>query len=240
MPRGTRYFYRVTVIGRQVPGRDEENAAVEPRYTYTYSVNPYGVAGPSRARFFGKTELKHIAIAVTVLTGAFTMILWDRESDTFLGALILAALAVVLGFFLHEMAHKIVAKRYGCWAEFRAYYGGLMLALFMSFLGFLFAAPGAVYIAGNVTREQNGKISIAGPAVNIAIAMICLPFALMESMPSIVSTFASGLFFLNAFLAAFNMLPIPPLDGSKVWAWNKPLYIVSMAAAASLFVLAWL
>lgn len=222
------------------PVRDGDYTLVEPRYTYSYSLGPYGPVSPRRKRFFGRTELRHIAIAVAVLTGAFTMVLWDGDSASLPGALGLATLAVVLGFFMHEMAHKIVAKRYGCWAEFRAYYGGLMLALVMSFFGFLFAAPGAVYISGNVSREQNGKISIAGPAINVAVALVCLPFAMIESFPSIVTTIATGLFFLNSFLAVFNMVPIPPLDGSKVWAWNKPVYVASMAAAVSLLVLAWL
>lgn len=229
----------MTVIQGKVQDWDRECATVEPRYTYSYSVAPYGVASPRRERFFGRTELKHIAIAVSALTAAFTMVLWNGDSETLLDTLGLAALAVLLGFFLHEMAHKVVAKKYGCWAEFRAYYGGLMLALVMSFFGFLFAAPGAVYIAGVVSKEQNGKISLAGPATNITVAMICLPFALMDSLPSVATDIAVGLFFFNAFLAAFNLLPVPPLDGSKIWAWNKPLYIVSMAAAASLLILAW-
>ena len=235
-----RYFYAFEVTGAMPIGRDGDYTLVEPQYTYSYSLGPHGTLSPRRERFFGKIELRHIAIAVAVLIGAFTMILWDGDSASLPGALGLATLAVVLGFFLHEMAHKIMAKRYGCWAEFRAYYGGLMLALVMSFFGFLFAAPGAVYISGNVSKEQNGKISIAGPATNIAVALVCLPFAVIESFPSIVSTIATGLFFLNSFLAVFNMVPIPPLDGSKVWAWNKPLYVVSMAAAVSLLAVAWL
>jgi Zn-dependent protease len=218
-------------------GRDTDYTIVEPTYSYSYSVSPFGTVAPRRKRFFSRTEVKHIAIAVSVLIIAFAMIMWDRDTATLPKVLGVAALSVVLGFFMHEMAHKVMAKKYGCWAEFRAYYGGLLLALAMSFFGFLFAAPGAVYIAGNITKEQNGKISLAGPATNIAVALACLPVALVGSSTALVGDIAAGLFFFNTFLAAFNLLPIPPFDGSKVWAWNKPLYIATMAAAASLFIL---
>ena len=125
-------------------GSDADYTLVEPRHTYSYSLGPHGAVSPRRERFFGRTELKHIAIAVAVLIGAFTIILWDGDSASLPGALGLATLAVVLGLLHARDGHKITAKRYGCWAEFRAYYGGLMLALVMSFFGFLFAAPGAV------------------------------------------------------------------------------------------------
>ncbi|MEW5748371.1 MAG: site-2 protease family protein [Candidatus Thermoplasmatota archaeon] len=221
-------------------GSDPEREVVGPSYTYSYSVSPYGPAAPRRQGFFGRTEVIHIAIAVAVLTAAFTLIMWDGSSDTLLWSLAVAAPTVVLGFFLHEMAHKYMARRYGCWAEFRAYNMGLFLALAMSFFGFLFAAPGAVYIAGSITREQNGRISLAGPATNLVIAMACLPFAFSDALPSAAEDMAFSLLFFNSFLAVFNLVPVAPLDGSKVWAWNKPVYVASMAMAVSLLVLAWL
>ncbi len=36
---------------------------------------------------------------------------------------------------------------------------------------------------------------------------------------------------LNAFLAVFNLLPIPPLDGSKIMPWNLTLWISVFAVA---------
>ena len=52
-------------------------------------------------------------------------------------------LAVGPAFILHEIGHKIVAKRNGCWAEFRADPKGLQFGIMLSFfLGFLFMAPG--------------------------------------------------------------------------------------------------
>ncbi len=135
----------------------------------------------------------------------------------------IAFVAVGSGFVLHELMHKFTAERYGYWAEFRMWVTGIILALVTSTLGFIFAAPGATYIQGyNVTDRQNGIISLAGPATNIVIAGIFL-------LVGIVGTgFAGDIgavgFPVNLFLATFNMLPVMPLDGAKVFRWNKLLW----------------
>jgi Zn-dependent protease len=36
---------------------------------------------------------------------------------------------------------------------------------------------------------------------------------------------------VNAMIAAFNMLPVSVLDGKKVWAWNKGVFLVLIIAA---------
>ena len=54
--------------------------------------------------------------------------------------------------------------------------GGLLFALVTAFaVGFVFVAPGAVYIHGNyIKNSENGKISLAGPATNIILALLFL------------------------------------------------------------------
>ena len=50
---------------------------------------------------------------------------------------------------------------------------GLILAIVTAAFGFVFAAPGAVYIQGEyISKEENGKISIAGPLINIGLAIL--------------------------------------------------------------------
>jgi Zn-dependent protease len=51
----------------------------------------------------------------------------------------------------------------------------LLLALGMSFLGFVFAAPGAVHIKGYINKMQNGIFSLAGPLMNLILALVFLP-----------------------------------------------------------------
>ena len=151
----------------------------------------------------------------------------------FIFILILSFIVTFTGFALHEMAHKFVAQKYGCWAEFRHSTQGLMFALVLAVgLGVLFAAPGAVYIVGAIDKRQNGIISIAGPLTNVGVTLAMIPVYLWGG--GLFSAIAYWVIFFNMLLALFNMIPIMPLDGAKVLKWNVPLYVVSLAAMGGL------
>ena len=77
-----------------------------------------------------------IAISVAfgiVLNGGFSI------SSKFFYTFLISALTVGIGFLLHEMGHRTVARHYGCFAEFRSFDSMLILAIIMSFFGFVFA-----------------------------------------------------------------------------------------------------
>jgi Zn-dependent protease len=209
-----------------------------PEYNTVYIPEGYG-----KIRF-SRVEITHILIGVAALTLAFTIYLNRGLASSldmsYMGALPItvgvAALVVLAGFLLHELGHKFVAQRYGAWAEFRMYPLGLMLAVMMSVLGVLFAAPGAVYISGRVTKKQNGLISLAGPIVNLAIGGIFLaawlvyPFGTTGLILNLVAI-------MSLFLGGFNLIPIPPLDGYKIAIWSIPVYLAMVAlTGASLMI----
>ncbi len=193
---------------------------------------------------FGRVELANIALAVGVLTFAFTYFInqspvFRAEIAAAVGAgdalpytVVVGFLAVLTGFLLHELMHKILAQRNGVWAEFRAYPLGLLMAIVFAFAGFFFAAPGAVNIMGMINKRQNGIISVAGPLANLAVGTIfTIAYLFIGGLPSAVSY---ALFFVgsvNLFFAAFNLLPIPPFDGFKVATWNIGVYLVAMGAS---------
>jgi len=131
------------------------------------------------------------------------------------------------GFVLHELMHKFTSEKYGFKAEFRMWPQGLVLALVLSaFSGFVFAAPGATYVDGyGIKTRENGIISIAGPLTNIVIALLFVPLVYFNGGNAVL--FEAGFLgsYINIFLGAFNMLPIMPLDGAKVWRWNKLIWI---------------
>ena len=94
--------------------------------------------------------------------------------------LIISTITVGLGFIAHELSHKFVAQKFRCFAEYRANFNMLFLAIGLSFFGIVFAAPGAVMIHGHISRKQYGLIALAGPLANIAIALIFLVVALFN------------------------------------------------------------
>ncbi|MFQ5908339.1 MAG: site-2 protease family protein [Thermoplasmata archaeon] len=203
---------------------------------------------------FSRTEIRHILLAMAVLILAFSIVLAGGlrviggDPSLLLGSAILAVVAVPTAFLLHELGHKVVAQRYGLLAEFRAWNFGLIFALFTAFIGFLFAAPGAVVIGGVADRPSYGRISAAGPVVNLVIggASTSVFFAALlagYNIPilGIVSLLSLVYFvaFINLFLGVFNMLPIPPLDGSKVLRWDLRVYVLLLVPLAALLIVVW-
>lgn len=204
---------------------------------HTINVTP----GRSRSRF-SKREIGDIAIAMIVLSLALTLLYRRGFVIGYLGYEFgstakwpvlfgMCLVLVVFSFLLHEFGHKFTAQNFGMRSEFRIFPAGLFITLITSLLGFMFAAPGAVYIEGYPDKRENGIISIAGPAVNLVLALVGIAGCLAFNGQGIVVFFLL-LANLNAFLALFNMLPIPPLDGSKIWGWNMPVYIIGIAIAA--------
>jgi len=194
-----------------------------------------------------RRERSDLLIAWLAISIAFSLIFirGGVTVELFVIYLLVSMLTVGIGFILHEMAHKFTAMKYGFWAEFRKDNLMLLVAVAMAALvGIVFAAPGATVIYGSyISREQNGKISAAGPAVNL---LLCVPFALilfvsgMISMPFLSRNLLSlvGMVGLqvNAMIAAFNMLPVSVLDGKKVLAWNPAVFAVLIIAAFGILI----
>jgi len=190
-------------------------------------------------------ELKDLFVAWILVSFAFAIarttengISFDAFfSMNFLLFMAISAVTVGIAFIAHEMAHKIVAQRYHCWAEFRSDLTMLGLGVLMSFLGVVFIAPGAVMIFGEINYKQNGKISMAGPLTNIILAIILLPLLFMHFASSIWTEIIDSGYLINAWLALFNMIPFWNFDGAKIYAWNRKVYFTLIIVSAFLIFL---
>ncbi len=196
-------------------------------------------------------ELRALVVALLVLGLSFTIRynpLITSAPLYYLEILLLTMIVIGTGFLGHELAHKFTAERYGCWAEFKLWtYGAVMALLFalVSSGNFIFAAPGAVYIASRsgyfgegLDRKTNGIVSVMGPIINILAALSFLAALSAASFANVVQLFVvpcgQNCIFnflkqgvaINLWLGAFNMLPIFILDGQKVFTWDKRIWAV--------------
>jgi Zn-dependent protease len=191
------------------------------------------------------TELKDLFIAWLFISFAFAIArtvdkgirLNTFFSIEFIIFTIISAMSVGIAFLFHELAHKVVAQRYNCWAEFRADLNMLIMGLLISFMGVVFIAPGAVMIFGNINQKQNGKISMAGPLTNIMLAVILLPLIFIPFSNWVIKEIIASGYLINAWLALFNMIPLWNFDGAKIYAWNRKVFFTLILIEASLIFL---
>lgn len=176
---------------------------------------------------FSEKEIFDLIKAWIAISIAFGILIarWEGYSLTtlaFITPFLIAAFSVGIGFLLHELGHKFMAQKYKYWAEFRSYDPMLILAVLISLaFNWVFVAPGAVMIHGYyMTKEKNGKISAAGPLVNLALALVFLT-VFFSGINNLFIYYGA---FINALIALFNMIPLGPLDGKKIIKWSKPVY----------------
>jgi Zn-dependent protease len=154
--------------------------------------------------------------------------------------LITLAILFLTSMPIHEWAHAWAAYQLG--DDTAALRGRLTLnplahldpigTLSLVFFGFGWGKPVPVSpyrLRGN-RRSSWALVSVAGPFSNLVLAMLAaIPFrmgwlSLYESGSSIISLEGILLDFvlINLSLMLFNLIPIPPLDGSRVLAWLLP------------------
>ncbi len=193
---------------------------------------------------FSYREKKDLFNAGLMISLAFAILLSGGLNSlfnlNFINIFLIALFTGGLGFLFHEIMHKYVAQNYGLFAEFKASYKMLWLAITFSLFGFIIAAPGAVMISGRVTKERNGKISLAGPMANVVLALIFLIFILLFKTEGILGYFFDFGLTINSLLAAFNMIPAMPFDGAKIIAWNKSIYFATTLFSVGLFIVSFL
>lgn len=148
------------------------------------------------------------------------------------------AVTLGVGFVFHELGHRWLAKKFGCIAFYKMWLPGLALALGLAVMTqgrLIFAAPGAVLIGGKrLTLKEEGLVAIIGPVTNMIAGTLFLLLGLWAAPNSLLEIIGGVGSYVNFFLAFFNLIPFPPLDGQKVLQWNPMIWMLAIGISAAM------
>jgi Zn-dependent protease len=191
-------------------------------------------------KIFSKEEIKDLLLSLVVITLVFSFKPFPHVGIDYAKIPYYLLIATV-AFLFHELAHKFVAMKFGCMAVYKIWPVGIFYGLILMLVGIPFVAPGAMmiypyffgrwgYRVKTLTPNENGLIALSGPATNLFFAII---FSLFDGYVFQLLTY------VNAWIAFFNLIPVKPLDGSKIlewriWIWGLMIAISGVLVALSI------
>ena len=183
--------------------------------------------------YFGDKKIIYIILAILVLGSIFTMTTGSILS------LILTLPAVLIAITFHEYAHAFVADKLG--DDTPRIQGRLTLnpfahldpigAVLLVFVHFGWGKPVEINPRNSSRKISMSAgeaiVSLAGPLMNFILAIVftiisCIlvkfasSFILFNQIGAIIYTLIKICISINIGLGVFNLIPLPPLDGSKI------------------------
>jgi len=133
--------------------------------------------------------------------------------------------AILIGITFHEYAHALAADKLG---DYTARFEGRLtlnplkhidiigfIALLLFHFGWAKPVPVNIYNLKNPSRDII-IIAFAGPLSNIIIAFICFFLLKFLNQSEVLFFLLNSTMIINIFLFAFNLIPLPPLDGWRI------------------------
>jgi Zn-dependent protease/GNAT superfamily N-acetyltransferase len=191
----------------------------------------------------GKDKQKEVGEGWQFLVGwlGLALVLWMMAFRQGASLDIPAVLGVAgLGFFTHELAHRLVARRFGLETIFKAWDSGIFFGWLLAvILGALYPAYGSTYIKQvdwryDPEQEAMGLIYVAGPTVSLVLATLFWVSSLYLNDGFLVTIARMG-YVTNFVLVMFNLIPIQAAggfawDGRKIYTWNRTVWALLVIA----------
>ncbi len=157
---------------------------------------------------------------------------------------IFSIIILIFSVVIHEVSHGYAAYMQGDnTAKYAGrltlnpfkhleWFGSFILPIMSYFLGgFIIGwAKPVPFNPYNLRNQRWGEaiVAIAGPLSNICIALffgLLLRFGILAQFGDAFVYIASTIVFINLILATFNLIPVPPLDGSKIFFSILPYHM---------------
>ena len=177
---------------------------------------------PQPAWIFGFTrrEILVLGAGILILTFAFLIakrVPWDPVMV--LVFLVMAGGALVI----HEVTHALFSRKYKSPSEFKFWgLGSLFLFVGGWLFGTLFSQP-YLTVAGSTTSpldlRNRAIVKVSGPVISLLIAILC--FYMIPFARGLLATTLTVGFSINLLVCVYSLIPVSPLDGKDVYAWNR-------------------
>ncbi len=201
---------------------------------------------------FNSDEIKGIIIATFIIAFILSFREWGiNKFDWIYGLknLFNSAIIVALALLVRVSVEKIEALRRGYRLEWKMSFYGLLIGLILVFIsnGLLFLLiPGGIVVY-MIKRLRLGKLwyglnrfEVALVALTGLLANVVLAILFKALMFVSASSLLHKAMVINVLLAVFSMLPIPPLEGFRIWIGSRLLYLFSLGLIGGCSVLLFL
>lgn len=208
----------------------------------------------NRHFWFTQKELVNFFIAVGCLSIIAFLGDWrTTDFNIITGTLgfLLVFVFMAITVFVHHAGQRFMGLKVAFKVEQTIWWYGIVIGLVLAILTkgqiqFLAATATAttlmpIHRLGGFrfgpNLSTNAKVMLAGPLANLFFAAI---IKTIEWTGMFNPALSSKLFIMNLAFAGYNLLPIPPLDGAKIFFYSRLVYVFLAASIISYIVLIWL
>lgn len=191
---------------------------------------------------FTPYELRGFVIAILVIAFVISFKEWGTTTFDFTAGiknLFNAILIVALSILIHDMGQRIWGLAIGYRVEFRLWSFGLIIALVITFISngslWLIVPSGFLlhHLAGHrlgffrygINYFGQAMVALAGPLFTLMLVILLKILSVFSPNPLIHKAIV-----FNVIYGVTSLLPIPPLDGSKIYFGSRMLYAFALPA----------
>jgi hypothetical protein len=205
---------------------------------------------------FTKDELTGIVVSILALT---LIVAFNDKSESFeamhwLGNFLMWLVIVSVSFLIHQTGHRLAGIKMGYRVEYQMWWYGLLTGLVVMLVTrgkIWILVPGGIWIH-QLAVQRLGRFRYGPNVQSLAMVALCGPLAsiLFGGLIKTVQVwfgfslfgevFVHNLFVFNMALAAYSLLPIPPLAGSRLLFHSRLSYAFVAGTVVGYAVLIWL
>jgi Zn-dependent protease len=132
-----------------------------------------------------------------------------------------------IALMMHEVAHWYFNRQYSATTEVQFWgLGAIIMALTAWLFGSVFSQPTLTTVESRepLPKKVLAYITLAGPALSLLIAILCLLIIPLGGLFRTAGTIGLS---VNMLTAVFSLLPVKPCEGHDVYLWSKAVWAVA-------------